>query len=84
MLVTPSGFTTRILSGALCGASLGASAGSWPLGLVLGIAGAISGTLVGSDARARLARHFRRDRPAALVEDAVAIGGAVLIVAVLA
>jgi uncharacterized membrane protein len=40
----------------------------------------VIGTMAGAAARARLARALRRDLPAALVEDVVAVGGAILIV----
>lgn len=76
-------FAARIASGALCGAAVATTAGSWKIGLATGIVGAILGTLVGSSVRGRLAHVFRRDRPAAFLEDAVAIIGAALIVAVL-
>ena len=48
-------------------------------GLLAGIAGAVIGTLGGRAFRARLAAAFGNDRPAAFIEDAVAIGGALLI-----
>lgn len=70
----------RLISGAACGAAIGASSGGMAGGLAAGISGAVVGTLGGKIARARLAAAFGRDRPAALVEDAVAIGGAALIV----
>jgi uncharacterized membrane protein len=73
-------FGTRILMGALCGAAIAATGGALVMGLVAGIVGAIIGTLGGRAFRARLAAFFGSDRPAALIEDAVAIGGAVLIV----
>ena len=41
------------------------------------------GTLGGRAVRARLASAFGSDRPAAVIEDVIAIGGAFLIVAVL-
>jgi len=74
----PVAFATRLASGALTGAVIGADRGHWVAGLVAGVAGAVIGTLVGRAARARLASAFGRDRPAALVEDAVAIAGAVI------
>jgi uncharacterized membrane protein len=40
----------------------------------------VIGTLGGHALRARLAAAFGRDRPAAFIEDAVAIGGALLAV----
>ena len=80
----PMQFGTRIVAGGLCGAALGAAGGSLLGGLVAGVIGAVLGTLGGAEARGWLARAFRRDLPAALVEDAVAIGGACLIVGALA
>ena len=77
----PVQFGARIVSGALCGAAIGAAAGTLAGGLVAGVIGAVIGTLGGAEARARLARAFGRDMPAALIEDAVAIVGAYLIVA---
>ena len=52
-------------------------------GLVAGAVGAVLGTLGGAAAWARLAGVFGRDRPAALLEDALAILGAALIVGLL-
>lgn len=76
----PVQFGTRILSGALSGAALGIVAGSLVIGAVLGAAGAVIGTLGGRAARAALARKFGNDRPAALLEDVVAIAAALLVV----
>jgi uncharacterized membrane protein len=76
----PVQFGARILTGALSGAAVGAPGGSWVGGLVAGIVGAVIGTLGGRAFRARLVAAFGSDRPAAFVEDAVAIGGALLIV----
>lgn len=75
----PMQFGARLISGALCGAAIGVAAGSLPLGAALGVAGAIVGTLGGARARGAMARAFGRDTPAALIEDAVAIGLAALI-----
>jgi uncharacterized membrane protein len=69
----PPAFIARIVMGALSGAAVGASGGSLAAGLVLGAVGAVAGTLGGYEFRARLARAFGRDLPAALIEDAVAI-----------
>ena len=77
----PIQFGGRIVMGALCGAALGVSGGMWVGGLVAGAVGAVIGTLGGSAARAALARSFGSDRPAALIEDAVAIVAALAIVA---
>ncbi|CAG4890814.1 DUF4126 domain-containing protein [Paraburkholderia saeva] len=75
----PMQFGTRSVSGALCGACIGAPAGALVAGLVAGVIGAVIGTLGGASARGALARAFGRDLPAALIEDVVAVGGAILI-----
>ncbi len=76
----PVQFGTRILSGAVTGAALGEVAGSLVIGAVVGAAGAVVGTLGGRAARRALATKFGSDRPAAFLEDALAIGAAILIV----
>jgi uncharacterized membrane protein len=76
----PIQFATRIIMGALAGGAIGVAGGSVIVGLAAGAVGAVIGTLGGAVARARLAMAFGRDRPAALLEDAVAILGAALIV----
>ena len=73
----PVPFAARLASGALSGAAIGADRGHWVAGAVAGFAGAALGTLGGHAARARLAAAFGRDRPAAFLEDAIAIVGAV-------
>jgi uncharacterized membrane protein len=75
----PVQFGTRIVTGGLSGAAIGAGSGALVGGLLAGIAGAVIGTLGGSAFRARLAAAFGSDRPAAIIEDLVAIGGALLI-----
>ncbi|HSI41297.1 MAG TPA: DUF4126 domain-containing protein [Xanthobacteraceae bacterium] len=77
----PAQFGARLVTGGLAGAAIGAAGGSLVGGLVAGLVGAVIGTFAGSAARGRLAASFGRDLPAALIEDAVAIGGAALIVA---
>lgn len=79
----PIQFGTRILMGAATGGAIGVGAGSLWIGAIIGAVGAIIGTLGGSAARAKMAAAFGKDRPAALIEDAVAIGGAILIVVAL-
>ncbi len=76
----PPQFIIRVLTGALSGAALGASRQSTLVGLVAGAIGAVAGTLGGSEFRARLGKAFGKDLPAALVEDVIAIVGAILIV----
>lgn len=77
----PVQFGARIAMGALCGAAIGASGGSLVAGLVAGIIGAVIGTYAGAWGRGKLSTSFGRDLPAALIEDVVAVGGALLIVA---
>ena len=76
----PMQFGARIVMGAVAGAAVTAAGRSLISGGVAGIVGAVIGTLGGGTARTRLAAAFGRDLPAALVEDAVAIIAAVLIV----
>jgi uncharacterized membrane protein len=76
----PMQFGARILTGGLSGAAIAAPGGALVAGLVAGMVGAVIGTLGGRAFRAQLAAAFRSDRPAALIEDAVAIGVALLIV----
>lgn len=80
---TPMQFGARLVSGAFSGAAIGLGAGSLIVGLVAGVVGAIVGTLGGHEFRRRLALAFGKDLPAALIEDAVAIVGAFLIVKIL-
>jgi uncharacterized membrane protein len=79
----PIQFGTRIVSGGLSGAAIGAAHGALAIGLVGGALGAIAGTLGGRAFRAKLAAAFGSDPPAAFTEDAVAIVGAILILAAL-
>ncbi len=79
----PIQFGTRMLMGGLTGGAIGASGGALVIGVIAGIVGAVIGTLGGRAFRARLAAAFGSDRPAAVIEDLVAIGGAFLIVEVL-
>ena len=69
----PVQFGTRLFTGALSGATLGASGGSWIAGFVAGVVGAGIGTYGGAEARARMAKAFGSDPPAAFIEDAAAI-----------
>ncbi len=80
----PMQFGARLVAGTLSGAAFGIAAGAMVPGLIAGIVGAVIGTLGGAAARARMAAAFGRDLPAALIEDAVAIAAAFLIVRVLA
>lgn len=77
----PQQFGARLLMGALTGAAIGTPYGGWIVCLIAGVVGAAIGTYGGAAVRAKLAAGFGKDLPAALIEDAVAIIGAYLIVA---
>ncbi|EJN05324.1 hypothetical protein [Phyllobacterium sp. YR531] len=79
----PVQFGARILMGAVSGAAIGIGGGVVIGGLIAGAIGAVIGTYGGAYVRGRLAASFGQDRPAALIEDAVAIIGAYLIIAAL-
>jgi uncharacterized membrane protein len=70
----PPQFIARIVTGALCGLAIGLPGNGVISGLVAGIIGALVGTLGGAKARILLAKMFGRDLPAALLEDAIAVG----------
>ncbi len=76
----PPGFIARIVTGGLCGAAFGLQRDELLPCLLAGILGAIAGTLGGYEARVRLARAVGKDLPIALLEDAIAIGGAFFLV----
>jgi len=75
----PPQFVGRLITGTLSGATVGAATDRAGGGALAALGSAVSGTLGGSRARARLARAFHNDHPAALIEDTVAIGGAALV-----
>jgi uncharacterized membrane protein len=72
--LAPPGFITRIVTSALCGLAIGLSGNRMITGLVAGILGTVAGTFGGAKVRSLLAKTFGRDLPAALLEDAVALG----------
>src|SRR5205085_7363988 len=77
----PPSFAVRLVIGALCGAALGAQGQSAIGGLLAGVLGAVAGTLGGYEVRSRAATAIGgKDFPIALLEDALAIGGAGAIV----
>lgn len=79
----PGPFVARMVSGAMSGGAVAAgSGGSLGVGAVLGAVGAVVGTLAGYNARVRLVPALGvPDTVVALVEDLVAVGGALAIVA---
>lgn len=78
----PMLFGARVVSGGFSGAAVGLSGGSAVTGLAAGVVGAVIGTIGGRAARGSLARTFGSDRPAAFIEDGVAIGLACLAMAI--
>ena len=77
---TPPQFITRLLMGAFAGAVIGSVSHHTFIALGGGMIGAVLGTLGGAEARSRLvAANGGKDRPVAIGEDIVAVGGAFLI-----
>jgi len=76
----PMQFAARLIMGGLAGATIGVTGVSLIGGLIAGVVGAGIGTFGGAAARGKLAAAFGKDTPAALIEDAVAIIGALIIV----
>jgi uncharacterized membrane protein len=76
----PPQFIARIVMGGFSGAAIGLALGNLWIGLVCGVIGAVIGTLGGAAVRGKLAAAFGKDLPAGLLEDAIAIVGAYLIV----
>ena len=66
--------------GGFSGAAIGLGLGNLWIGLACGAIGAVIGTLGGAAFRGALAKAFGKDLPAGLLEDAIAIVGAYLIV----
>jgi uncharacterized membrane protein len=75
-------FIARIVLGAFTGSTLAiAAAASATAGALCGALSAVAGTLGGYEARVRSVRALRvPDYVVALIEDAIAVGGALLIV----
>jgi uncharacterized membrane protein len=80
--LAPAGLITRIVTGGLSGACLAAAdAESIALGCLLGAVGGVVGAFAGYYARTGLVKALKvPDLPIALLEDAIAIGGAIFIV----
>lgn len=77
----PAGLIPRILLGGLCGATVASAGGqSLALGAVLGAVGGIVGAFAGYEVRTRLVKALGvPDFVIAVLEDAVAIGGGLLL-----
>ena len=75
----PPQFGARLVSGALCGATIGSASDMATAGALAGVVGAVVGTLGGVRARGAMAASFGSDRPAALIEDAIAFGAALAV-----
>lgn len=69
----PVQLSGRLVTGALAGATVGAGSGMIIVGSLCGLVGAALGTYGGALARGWLARSFRSDPPAALLEDAITV-----------
>ncbi|SEO35605.1 Uncharacterized membrane protein [Luteibacter sp. UNC138MFCol5.1] len=76
----PVQFGARLVTGGLSGACIGAAHGMLVGGLVAGVVGAAIGTWGGAALRAKMAAAFRKDAPAAIIEDIVAIVLAIAVV----
>jgi len=78
---SPFPFTARVVMGALAGATLAvAAANSWFIGGILGALGAVAGTYGGYLARTKTVKALHApDFVIALIEDAIAVGGGILI-----
>jgi len=76
----PASFAARLVTGGLCGAAFGAASPSLIGEVLAGVGGSVVGTLGGHEFRVRLVKALGgNDLPIALVEDVIAIGGALLI-----
>jgi uncharacterized membrane protein len=77
----PAGLVPRILLGGLCGATVASAGNQSPLlGAALGAVGGIAGAFAGYEVRTRLVKALSvPDFVIAVLEDAVAIGGGLLL-----
>jgi uncharacterized membrane protein len=80
----PGPFIARMVLGGLSGAAIGVSSGSIMTAAIAGAVGAVVGTIGGYEFRMQLVRATGgKDLPIALLEDAIAVGGAALILSAL-
>jgi uncharacterized membrane protein len=78
----PAQFGGRLFIGAVAGAAFGVPSHTWIASALAGVVGAVAGTLAGKEFRMRLAELLKADRPAAFIEDGIAICVACLVVLV--
>ncbi len=79
----PAQFVARLVSGAVCGAAVATATGEGTQGLAAGVLGALLGTFGGAALREKLASALKQDGPAAVLEDALAVGAALLVISTL-
>jgi uncharacterized membrane protein len=72
-------FLTRLIMGAFAGAVIGSAFFHTFSATGAGMVGAVLGTLAGAEVRSRIATNRGQDRPGAILEDVVAVGGGFLI-----
>jgi uncharacterized membrane protein len=73
-------FVTRLIMGAFAGAVIGSAFFHTFSAIGAGVIGAVLGTMGGAAARQRLTEANKgKDRPGALIEDVVAVGGGFLV-----
>ncbi|MDR5729277.1 MAG: DUF4126 family protein [Terriglobia bacterium] len=78
----PPGMIGRVIFGFICGMVSGQAWGAnWETCAAIGLVGAILGALLGYEVRKGWVHTFHwHDFPVALIEDAVAIGGSILVI----
>jgi uncharacterized membrane protein len=76
----PMNLVARVVAGALAGSVLGLPGGNWIAGLILGAIGAVAGSYEGFYVRREMARRLGKDLRAALLEDAITVVIALVVV----
>ncbi|CAN3129498.1 DUF4126 family protein [Mycobacterium sp. smrl_JER01] len=76
----PAQFIARLITGGFSGAVIGSAFFHTFSATGAGVVGAVLGTLAGAELRSRLAKaNNGNDRPGAFIEDAIAVGGGLLV-----
>lgn len=73
-------FVARLVSGGVCGAIVGGVGGYVIGGALAGIVGAGLGSFAGAAFRERMSKKLKMDLPGAVLEDVVAVAGALLVI----